>query len=429
MPLLHPRARRLALAIAPLLLAACGGGPPYRETSLAQLQTPDGWYRFPEFSYAGPLNGGVPDGRGKVRYPGGATIEGTFTRGVPEGDATITAPGFGKIVGTMRDGVLVEGYATLENGDIYEGQFVAGYFGGKGALYRASGERYAGSFSGGRPHGNGTLFDARTGVTVHGQFEAGLPHGNATVRAANGTIERQVRERGRDVTDARYKEQAASAHISSVSAKLDELVLRATAERDRLAQVEQERSRLRNVRTPSGIEAFNKACACTMRASVDRDGNVHVGSDGCLIVTKRDGPKPTEEQKRLWEEREQAKGRMCSEWAQDIENPDIGARLASVDEQYRQRSEALASAEAARRQAAADKARLEREARQRQYDAEVAATAARMRAAENRRAAEEAERQRQACSSPSQQARSCFCKALQPPPTPPDPRRSRGSCQ
>lgn len=125
---------RLAL-LAPALAACTVASPSCQETSVAKLRDANGGYRLGDFTYDGPLQDGQPTGKGTVRYADGVTITGTFVRGVAQRNATVAIPGVGTITGTMRNGELVEGYATLDNGDVYHGQYRNWMPGGTGALF------------------------------------------------------------------------------------------------------------------------------------------------------------------------------------------------------------------------------------------------------------------------------------------------------
>ena len=60
----------------------------------------------------------------------------------------------------------------MNNGDVYEGEFVDGRFHGQGSYLWASGQRYQGEFVDGRLHGRGTYI-AADGTVTDGWWDAG----------------------------------------------------------------------------------------------------------------------------------------------------------------------------------------------------------------------------------------------------------------
>lgn len=389
---------------------ACVPTQAYRTVSLEEFKDAEGWYHLPEFRYRGELRSGTPHGAGIALYPTGVRVEAPFVDGVANGTGRVEVPEMGVFVGELRAGKLVSGEVTYANGDYYRGQIAEWRPEGAGLLVRANDQRISGAFRGGLPNGPAVAYDPATRRLTDGTFVDGQPDGRALVTTA-GVPSVQDYQLGRDVTEANLLARTSALALGPVDRQLAEAARKAE-ESTRLATATSvELNRLEKITTPKGIDDFNKACFCIKKASRRADGTVYVGSDGCLTVEDRNAPRPTAEQQRLAEEREDARRSTCSEWAQDLNDPDMPARLAALGSLFDRRGDVMDAAVAAQRRAEADRERMvadlrTREARERSERVRVAAAAAR---AENDAALRAAEaKRRQACTGAN--ANCCYCR-------------------
>lgn len=84
-----------------------------------------------------------------------------------------------------RDQRHGKGKFTFENGNIYEGEFVDGQFEGIGSYSFGTG-MYEGEWKAGKYHGKGFLLNA-DGSSFTGSFQTGVPHGEGEEFLADGT--------------------------------------------------------------------------------------------------------------------------------------------------------------------------------------------------------------------------------------------------
>lgn len=408
----HPLPRLLTLAGLIAASSCAPASPPYRGLQLDDLRDADGWYHLPDFRYRGEVRGGQPNGASEALYPDGIRVASSFRDGVPNGPARVEVPQVGTFTGEMVAGRMPQGEFVGRNGDYYRGGLSAWQPEGAGLLVRADESRYTGGFKGGVPNGRGVAYDPRTRELVDGTFVNGRPDGSAVVTNAGAPSIRDYQQ-GRDVTTERVADRARELALGPADREIAQGKAALAAMQDRTNEASSRLSRFETMRLPSGIERFNKECACHLKASVNRDGSVYIGADGCLLLVDSNAPTPTEAQKRLWEERERAQARACSAWAKDINDPALASRTAEVRAEFTQRARELAAAAEAQRRAEADRARFAaelqaREAAQRTARArEALARAEAERQAEARKRAEERKR---ACAG----SICCYCVDVKP---------------
>ena len=121
--------------------------------------------------YEGEVNEqGQPNGRGRMLYPSGMSIDGTFLNGLLNGDIVFAWPG----------GQWLEGFFSMD------------FFQGKGRMHYPDGSVYEGEIgapSDGWPsQGKGKLIDS-DGTVYEGTFEDNQMHGQCTITYPDGGIE------------------------------------------------------------------------------------------------------------------------------------------------------------------------------------------------------------------------------------------------
>lgn len=424
------------LALAAAVVAACAA-PTYKPITLAELTGSDGWLQHEGFRYRGAMRDGRPHGRGEAVYPNGMRLTGTFQRGTPEGHATIVVPQWGRIEGTLRGGTLVSGTAYLDDGSRYQGGFAGWQYQGDGSFFDAGANTWlTGAFAQGTLSGPGTLYDVASGAQTSGTFRNGALDG-AAIRVTESGGQGVYFDRGREGTATLRPAAAANALADEARAESRAAAAEAQRAEQRRDAGQQEIRRLRTIRQPSGLEAFNKQCAgrCnglwSMRAIANPDGTVRFegAGQGCLFIEERDRNITAEERKReeeAYDRRQAAISRECRAWKDDIDDPNMPARIARIEDEHRRIAQTL---EAARQRRIAADARAERlagEARERRFSEEVRRREAEMAAAERRQAAEQAERLRELkerCRNP--RPGQCECDRFRPPLPPLPPGRAR----
>lgn len=133
------------------------------------------WEPEPGSGFDPAATGGVVEGRGKLVWR---------VRGSAAYDRSAV---YSTYAGEIRDG-RPHGHGRLErrDGEVFEGEWVAGLLHGRGMHLDAAGNRYEGAFEAGRPHGSGRQAMA-DGSVYEGGFRDGLRHGEGRMRLAGGT--------------------------------------------------------------------------------------------------------------------------------------------------------------------------------------------------------------------------------------------------
>ncbi|CAI2716971.1 caspase family protein [Nitrospina watsonii] len=138
------RAGIFFLLLLVLLAAGCGAG---RTLSVC-----------PDCTYTGDTQNGQKHGQGSALYNNGDQYEGAFVADQRHGQGTYTwANGdtyTGEWVDNVREG---QGTMTFHTGDRYEGQWNNDVMHGQGTFTWANGDQYVGAYVNGKRHGEGTL--------------------------------------------------------------------------------------------------------------------------------------------------------------------------------------------------------------------------------------------------------------------------------
>lgn len=124
--------------------------------------------------YVGQVAGGVPHGTGRLNSPEGYTYEGAWAHGAMTGR-----------------GVLETTYDFDGSWERYEGEFLQGFFHGRGTKTASSGNVQSGLWVKGYMHGQGeSKFHFRDGTfsEYSGMFEDGVYHGYGQLLTRSGEI-------------------------------------------------------------------------------------------------------------------------------------------------------------------------------------------------------------------------------------------------
>ena len=146
-----------------------------------------------DWKYSGELERGVASGYGKLTYPNGRVIEGTWKYGIflGEGCAKIIEPDGRTYEGNIKN-AKYDGHGKLSDAkdDItYEGGFKEGKRHGYGTTFSNSTKKifYQGDYKDGEVHGRGRMFHtAPVEAEYNGEFISGVRHGQGIVTYADG---------------------------------------------------------------------------------------------------------------------------------------------------------------------------------------------------------------------------------------------------
>ena len=126
----------------------------------------------------------------------GSVYEGDFVNGKRIGKGKLTWPSGEVYEGNFVNGKIIgKGKYTWPNGEVYEGDFVNGKRTGKGKLTWANGDVYEGDFRNGKITGKGKYTWAN-GDVYEGDFRNGKITGKGIKTLANGTNLKGVFENG-----------------------------------------------------------------------------------------------------------------------------------------------------------------------------------------------------------------------------------------
>jgi len=144
-------------------------------------------------SYEGEFRQGRMTGRGRFDYGDGCIYEGEFLDGDLNGSGRYDC-GEAAWEGQFRQGELVKGSATWENGEAYEGEFLDWQPHGQGHRSTTEGAHYEGTFE------NGHLVEGsyrdEQGYRYQGGFEYSYYAGEGELTQPDGTIIRATFEYG-----------------------------------------------------------------------------------------------------------------------------------------------------------------------------------------------------------------------------------------
>ena len=128
-----------------------------------------------------------PEGRGTLVYANGNIYEGQWLAGWPHGQGKYT-----EATGNVYEGAYVEGKRhghgkfSFATGDVYEGEYVEGERHGRGKMTNADGNSYDGEWADGKKHGIAT-FTYPDGRTMVSCYEAGADVGQGVAWSADRT--------------------------------------------------------------------------------------------------------------------------------------------------------------------------------------------------------------------------------------------------
>ncbi len=135
---------------------------------------------------------GIPNGRGKMRYPDGSEYEGTFFMGLRHGKGKyrfISADPDERLLyegDWLNDKMEGVGVLAFKNGDKYEGCLKNGKHEGFGVYLWAIGDKYDGEWKDDKRHGKG-IYTWSTGAKYEGGWQKSLKHGKAFFYNSDGS--------------------------------------------------------------------------------------------------------------------------------------------------------------------------------------------------------------------------------------------------
>ena len=161
----------------------------------------DGKYEYYEFTGESQLPFYSFTGKCNVKLPGDVTYNGAgrLNRESHQSVKDIVFHGQGKLTksngdfyeGTFENGKFVSGTCTetLDNGDVYAGEFSSVKYNGQGKLTKSNGNFYEGVFAEGKFGGNGivTITDNK-GFVYNGEYTNNKYNGNGTYSFASGDV-------------------------------------------------------------------------------------------------------------------------------------------------------------------------------------------------------------------------------------------------
>ena len=130
--------------------------------------------------YRGEFLEGEMHGFGEHTFPSGEKYTGQFSDNLREGEGTLGFAQGGLYEGAFsRNKFHGKGRLITRDGDEFNGEFEKGKFTGSGSIHWSNGSTYEGATVNGCKEGEGTYYDADTGITFAGQFRndkaIGLP--------------------------------------------------------------------------------------------------------------------------------------------------------------------------------------------------------------------------------------------------------------
>ena len=136
----------------------------------------EGYWACNAESYVGDKKDGIPHGKGKFTWKGGAWYEGEVRDGKINGQGTLVAGhesegGPCTYVGTQKDGKLHgKGSFSCKNGFSYVGEYQDDYFHGQGTATYLDGSKFVGEFKDGNPW-DGKVFGENWVIAIVGGKE------------------------------------------------------------------------------------------------------------------------------------------------------------------------------------------------------------------------------------------------------------------
>lgn len=146
------------LATSQFLQAQCISG---------NCQNGTGTYRYStKVVYTGRFVDGQRQGRGKLTMQNGDVYEGNFLRNRMSGEGTMTYATGDRYVGQWsNDQRHGKGKYYFKSRERYEGEFIFGEFEGQGTMYYPDGAYYSGGWKQSRKHGQGRIYSTNGNIT------------------------------------------------------------------------------------------------------------------------------------------------------------------------------------------------------------------------------------------------------------------------
>ncbi len=152
-------------------------------------------------SFAGTWRGDKMHGRGVYRMENGDIYDGNWVEGFRTGRGTLTCPNGDRYEGEWLKGERNgKGIFAWANGDRYEGDFKNNDFAGRGVFTGANGDRYEGDWANGKLHGKGTYWWAN-GIRYEGEWANGAMNGYGVCYFTNGAVQKGQWANGKFVGD------------------------------------------------------------------------------------------------------------------------------------------------------------------------------------------------------------------------------------
>ncbi len=179
---------------APALLLAAQSQFLAAQCISGNCQNGTGTYRYStNVSYTGRFVNGIREGKGKMTLQNGNVYEGNFSRGRMSGDGVMTYNNGERYTGQwVNDVPNGTGKYFFKGRERYEGNFTNGEFDGQGTMYYPDGAYYTGGWKQNRKHGAGRLHYT-DGTVNQGTWALGKLVSNTSATAQNQTNNTKVK--------------------------------------------------------------------------------------------------------------------------------------------------------------------------------------------------------------------------------------------
>ena len=156
------------------------------EAHQEEVKSGYGTLEYPNGTYTGDIEDGIPHGKGVMEYSNGHKYDGEWDYGSFHGYGVYTYSEDEYYEGNWSQGSR-NGYGkyVFADGAYYEGNFVDGRFEGKGKLVYANGGYYDGYWVDDDPHGKGTMVWP-SGAKYVGDWQYGKMNGQGTYTYPDG---------------------------------------------------------------------------------------------------------------------------------------------------------------------------------------------------------------------------------------------------
>ena len=137
--------------------------------------------------YEGEVKNGEANGKGKITFPDGSSLEGNFKNNINVGNVKVIYSNGDIYEGSWKNGVADGlGIIILPDGTKYEGEFKGGKNSGKGKRTWPDGSIHEGEYKNDNADGYGIETNA-DGSKYEGEFKRNIYHGNGTRTLSDGT--------------------------------------------------------------------------------------------------------------------------------------------------------------------------------------------------------------------------------------------------